>query len=127
MVSNTVNYIGATRAAMLTSDMRSLVAGIINRRGDGGHPVATPDGLAYFAVEYAIACIDTALVDLTDQGQKLAQDAAGILSGDFLGFCTRCGESLEGGRELAEVEPAEQPPITLIIHQVCRRDGDLIA
>ena len=45
---NTLRYIGSK----FTQEQKEMLCSIINRFGDGGHPVANADNLDYFTVSY---------------------------------------------------------------------------
>src|SRR5712671_1263111 len=71
-------YIGTDLAARLSH--RALLADAINRFGDDQHPVAMANNLQYFAVDYAVACIDRASPRATESGRNLLTTMRAILT-----------------------------------------------
>lgn len=53
---------------------KDFICSSINRRGDGGHPVANREQLPYFIETYAKECVEKSLKsgNLTEKGEKLA-------------------------------------------------------
>jgi hypothetical protein len=68
-----------------TDDERSLLCLCINKKGDGQHPCAEPDNLQYFEDDYAVACIDKAMVFLNKAGAAVACAAKAKIIDDAMG------------------------------------------
>lgn len=47
-------------------DENAVIAAIINNCGTGEHPLATPDNLEFFTLEYIIGCVQKGMPNLTE-------------------------------------------------------------
>jgi hypothetical protein len=61
----------------LTPEQTGLTCNAINYCGDGGHPVADEESLAYFEAPYVIKCLERAVRGgrLNSSGEKVARAA----------------------------------------------------
>jgi hypothetical protein len=69
----------------LTDDERNLICLCINKKGDGQHPCAEPHNLKYFEDDYAVACIDKAMVFLNKAGAAVACAAKAKILNEAMG------------------------------------------
>lgn len=66
----------AQRNAALTP----FICGVINRHGDGGHPLAVPANVEFFKAGYVRTCIARAKPNLNAVGKRLAADYLSTIS-----------------------------------------------
>lgn len=74
MKQPTIEYIGQKRAALLGYDETILICAVLNSASGLG-PMATPDGLHFFGLEFAVGCIREKLPLLNPKAQGLALEA----------------------------------------------------